>query len=448
MSPLLSNIKTGCLNCVWLLVFAVSLPWLAWRFVFKGKNRGGWKQKFFGLVNVLEKQSGSKRVWLHAVSVGEVHLLKTLISHLLEFNGELDVVVSTTTETGYDRAIALFGDEYQVCFFPFDFSWAIRNAIRRIDPNLLVLAELELWPNLIQLASESELPVFVANGRLSKNSHRNYRRFGFLTRSMFQNLHRVAAQDDISAERFVDCGCDSQRVTVAGNLKYDAIETNRSNSKSNACRVIARDFGIFESDQILIAGSTQIEDESTSIDAWVQLRKTNPDLKLIIVPRHPDRICEIERMLAGKGLNANRRSQHGSRMVDSDILIVDVIGELSGWWALADVAFVGGSMGSRGGQNMIEPAAYGIPVCFGPNTSNFQSTVDRLLAAEAAKVVHNADELVSFVSAMLTDTFESKAIGNRAQELVLQHCGAAKRTVKMIDCALSGDSEMKLKRAA
>ena len=224
---------------------------------------------------------------------------------------------------------------------------------------------------------------------------------------------------------------------MTGNLKYDAIETNRTNPKSVACRAIAREFGISDSDQILIAGSTQIEDEQVAVDAWLELRKTIANLKLIIVPRHPDRITEIEKLLSNKGLNANRRSQHGSGVSDSDILIVDVIGELSGWWALADVAFVGGSMGSRGGQNMIEPAAYGIPVCFGPNTSNFRSTGDGMLSADGAKIVHDADDLVRFASTMFNDEFKSSAIGSRAQEFVLQSRGAVDHTVKLIAKSLS-----------
>ena len=444
----LSNIRTFCFDCIWLLVFSLSLPWLAWRYVVKGKNRRGWKQKLFGFVNVPEKQTGKKRVWLHAVSVGEVHLLKTLVQHLLQSNDELELVISTTTETGYDRAIDLFGDLHQVCFFPFDFSWAIRNAIHRIAPDLLVLAELELWPNLIHLAAESDLPVVVANGRLSQNSHRNYRRFQLLTRPMFQKLNRVGAQDHLSGDRFIDAGCEQTRVSVTGNMKYDAIETDRENPKSQFCRELASDFGIQDGDQVFVAGSTQIEDESAAIEAWQNLRNAFPRLKLIIVPRHPDRIAEIESLLADRGLSANRRSRHGESSIESDMLIVDVIGELSGWWGLADVAFVGGSMGSRGGQNMIEPAAYGIPVSFGPNTSNFRSTVDGLLTEDAAVVVHDADELASFASKMLTDSFANNAIGKRAQEFVMRHRGAADRTVKLITEVLSGNVNNKIDRAA
>lgn len=445
---LASRIRTICFDCIWLSIFVVSIPWLAWRFLCKGKNRRGSKEKLSGLVDVAERKPNAKRVWLHAVSVGEVHLLSTLIRNLLATNQDLDLVISTTTETGYDRAIDLFGDDHQVCFFPFDFSWAVRNAIRRIDADLLVLAELELWPNMLHLAADSKLPVVVANGRLSKNSHRNYRRMGFLTRPMFQKILKVGAQDQISGDRFVDAGCQAASVSVTGNLKFDAIETSRRNPKTEACRKVAQDFGIVEGDQVFIAGSTQAEDEIVAVEAWLGLRNSFPNLKLIVVPRHPNRIAEIETLLKQNDLKANRRSNHGQAAIESNILIIDVIGELSGWWGLADVAFVGGSMGSRGGQNMIEPAGYGIPVCFGPNTSNFRSIVEGLLSNQAAVVVGDAEQLATFTSRMLSDKYESFAIGKRAQEFVLGHRGAADRTVVMISEILEADVTLDLERVA
>ena len=170
------------------------------------------------------------------------------------------------------------------------------------------------------------------------------------------------------------------------------------------------------------------------------------DRKLILVPRHPDRIKEIESLLAKNDLKANRRSKSDS--IESDILIVDVIGELSGWWGLADVAFVGGSMGSRGGQNMIEPAAYGVPVCFGPNTANFKETVDGLLACKAARVVRDADDLSGFVAEMLNSPIESEAIGTRARKYVSLHQGAAGRTVEIVNEFVSTGGKRHLGRAA
>ena len=172
------------------------------------------------------------------------------------------------------------------------------------------------------------------------------------------------------------------------------------------------------------------------------------DLKLIIVPRHPERVGEIEALLSGRGLIANRRSKPGLPSIESDILIVDVIGELSHWWGMADVAFVGGSMGSRGGQNMIEPAAFGVPVCFGPNTSNFKSTVDGLLNVNASVVVNDSIELHEFMFQMLSNCEESHAIGKRAQEFVLKHQGATERTVALVEATLSGGTGQRIERAA
>ena len=445
---LLSNIRTICFNGIWLLILVVGLPWLVWRYVCKGKNRRAWKQKLFGLCPVANDVSNSKRIWLHAVSVGEVHLLKTLVDHLLTRHADAKLFISTTTETGFDRATDLFGEQHSVFFFPFDFSWSIRNVIKRINPDVLVLAELELWPNLIHLSAESKLPVVVANGRLSENSHRNYRRFRFLTRPMFSKLHHVGAQDEVYANRFIDLGCDESTVTVTGNLKYDSIETDRGNPKTDKCRNIAADFGFQNADRILVAGSTQVEDEAAAISAWQKTRATFPGLKLIIVPRHPDRVAEIESLLSGHGLIANRRSKPGPPSAETDILIVDVIGELSHWWAMADVAFVGGSMGSRGGQNMIEPAAFGVPVCFGPNTRNFKSTVDGLLNANASVVVNDSVELNEFMVQMLSNCEQSHAIGKRAQEFVLKHQGATERTVALIEATLSCVVGQRVERAA
>ena len=440
------QIRTLVLNYLWLSVLIVATPWLLYRMLVQGKNRRGWKQKLFGLVPIPPVNSRGKRIWLHAVSVGEVHVLQTLVGQLESRNADLQLFISTSTETGFDRAREIFGEQ-RVFFFPFDFSWAIRNVIQRIRPDLLVLAELELWPNLIHIAAQQGLPLLVANGRLSENSHRNYRRFGLLMRPMFQSLTQVAAQDETYAKRFVVLGCDSQSVTTSGNLKYDAIETDRGNAKTTACREVAANAGLNLEAPIFVAGSTQIEDERAAVEAWVSLRDEHPELQLILVPRHPSRVAETIELLKEHQLTANRRSLPETRH-ETPILIVDVIGELSGWWGMADIAFVGGSMGSRGGQNMIEPAAFGVPVCFGPNTANFKSTVDGLLSADAARVVEDASELSAFVSQMLKGRDQAEAIGSRARAFVLQHQGAGEQTVDLILEMLSGANRQRSKQAA
>ena len=286
----------------------------------------------------------------------------------------------------------------------------------------------------------------VANGRLSENSFRNYQRLSWIVRPMFGKLSQIAVQDQTYAQRFVDLGAESESVTVTGNLKYDSIETSRSNPKTESCRQVATDVG-FESDSLVfVAGSTQIEDERAAVEAWVTLRSTFPDLKLILVPRHPQRADETVSLLEEKGFTANRRSS--TSIVESDVLIVDVIGELSGWWGMADVAFVGGSMGSRGGQNMIEPAAFGAPVCFGPNTVNFKTTVEGLLACNAAKVVLNSTELAAFATEMLSSDSNRKSMGKSAQAFVLKNRGAVGQTASLVFSTMSGGTVFPIDRVA
>ena len=453
-----ATLQTVAFDLIWATVLVVGFPWLAWRY-FKGKNRRGWSQKLLGsppLTSIsesrLETNSDRQRIWLHAVSVGEVHLLKTLIERLEQRQSVYEIHISTTTETGFDRANQLFGDRYTVFFFPFDFSWAIRRVVKRVRPHMLILAELELWPNLIHVIARAEIPIFVANARLSENSHRNYRRLGILATPMFRKLSFVAAQDEVYAERFVDLGCDAPSVSVVGNLKFDSICTDRDNSIARQCREVAAHFGMNESDSVLVAGSTQIEDEVVAIESWLALRNQFPLLKLIVVPRHPERAKELEALLRDYNVSASMRTDFGADVIlDSlppqDVLIVDVIGELSGWWALADVAFVGGSMGARGGQNMIEPAAYGIPVCFGPNTSNFKTTVGGLLANDAAKVVHCSVELTDFCKDVLMGSSSVTEMGLRSKSFVLQHRGATERTVDAIENLFSLNARRKSRAA-
>jgi 3-deoxy-D-manno-octulosonic-acid transferase len=435
-------------NGIWLLIMAIAMPWLAWRFVFQNKNRRGWAQKLFGLVPVRtvtqDAASEEVRIWLQAVSVGEVHLLIPIVRGLLRRHPNAKLFISTTTETGFDRASELFGDQHSVFFWPSDFSWAVHRAFDRIRPDAVVLIELELWPNFIDIAKARCVEVIVANGRLSESSFRGYHRLRWLLQPTFGSLSIVGAQNEIYAQRFVSLGCPAENVCVTGNIKYDGVETERDNPKTNQVRIVAKSFGCDSAHRIFLAGSTQIEDEVAAVEAYLQTRESMPELRLVIVPRHPFRKREIESLLRSNRLTPIFRSETISKptlaehhLIDADsVIVVDVIGELSGWWGLAAVAFVGGSMGSRGGQNMIEPAAFGVPVCFGPNTKNFRSTVSGLLAEGGAVVVQNSNELARFLASVLSDNAMATGIGQKAQKHVLQHQGATERTLDLLEKAI------------
>jgi 3-deoxy-D-manno-octulosonic-acid transferase len=427
------------LNGVYLAVIAVCAPLIVWQAVRTGKYREGYREKFLGWVP--RREGDATCVWIHAVSVGEVNLLATLLRELRGNHPDWQFVVSTTSRAGYELACKKYAD-LTVFYCPLDFSWAVRAAMRRIRPTLLVLAELELWPNLIMAAKEQGTRVAIVNGRLSDHSFPGYRRIRPLVARVLRQIDLIAAQNDESAERFCALGAPLQRVFVTGSLKYEGAETDRNNPRTAALRQLA---GIAEDDIVFLAGSTQEPEEQTAMDVFRRLSPQHPQLRLILVPRHPERFDAVAKLLDASGLAWRRRSQlDDSRDATHrrPILLVDTVGELGAWWGTASIAFVGGSFGSRGGQNMIEPAAYGAAVSFGPNTWNFRDIVAALIAADAAVVVHDAHQLEWFVRRCLEDAQYAAALGARAQQLVLSQLGATVRTVALLE-SLSGNQGVK-----
>ena len=392
----------------------------------KGKSRRGWLQKLFGCVPARTRSGPC--LWLHAVSVGEVNLLQPIINQLLAQLPELQIAVSTSTETGYDLAQAKYSS-HQVFFCPHDFSWAIKRVLKRIRPDAIVLAELELWPNLIAVAGSHQVPVIVTNGRISESSHQGYQRFGLITKPMFRGLSMVMAQTKTYAERFVELGCSESLTSVSGSVKFDGVTTDPDNPNT---RRLAAEAGFEAEDFVFVAGSTQLEEDLIAAEVFQRLKPEFPKLKLVLVPRHPDRCQALKQQLKKSSLEVDLRTDIDVHRDSDKPLVVNVIGELGHWWGRANAAYVGGSMGSREGQNMIEPSAYGVPTCFGPRTKNFRDVVDQLLAQDAAVVVANANELERFLRDCLTSSQTMKAMGDRALAVVNRNVGAAKKTAANI----------------
>lgn len=417
------------LNLVYLLLIVVASPWLVYSAIRKGKYRAGFAQKFFGRAPL---RTGDRPcIWLHAVSVGEVNLLATLLAELDRRRPDLECVISTTTVTGYALAKQKYASR-TVFYAPLDFTWAVNAAMRRIRPDALVLAELELWPNLIAAAQAHGAKVAIVNGRLSAKSFRGYRKIAWLVSRILANVDLIAAQNEEYAERF---SAFTQNVHITGSLKFDGANTDRNNAKT---RDLAKLVGIAPSDVVFLAGSTQEPEEQLAIDAFRELSPAHPELRLILVPRHKERFDAVAETLVRSELSWVRRSEVGTGcqpVLTSQprILLVDTIGELGAWWGTAHIAFVGGSMGSRGGQNMVEPAAYGAAVSFGPNTWNFRDIVQQLLAADAAHVVADGDALSQFVRRCLEESQFRDALGAKGQRLVQSQLGATRKTVDLLD---------------
>jgi len=417
------------LNLVYLLLLVLCSPWLVYAAIRKGKYRAGFGAKLLGRVPV--RQGTERCVWLHAVSVGEVNLLGPLLTRLEQQHPDWVCVISTTTKTGFELAKVKYAPR-TVFYCPLDFSWAVRSAMKRIRPNLLVLAELELWPNLIWAAKKHGAKVAVVNGRLSDRSFRGYQRVRPLVARLLQSLDAIAAQNDEYAERFCRLGARPQSVYRTGSVKFDGAQTDRDNPKTRQLADLA---GIRPDDVVFLAGSTQEPEEQLALDVYRELAPTYPRLRLIVTPRHPERFQEVAELLDRSGLpwQRRRRLEEDGSDPRARVLLVDAMGELGAWWGTAQIAFVGGSMGARGGQNMIEPAAYGAAVAFGPKTSNFRDVVALMLARQAAVVVADGEQLPAFVRRCLAEPDFAAELGRRARQLVLEQVGAADRTCQLLE---------------
>jgi 3-deoxy-D-manno-octulosonic-acid transferase len=433
------------LNLCYALLLIVASPWLLVAAVRKGKYRTGWGEKLLG--RVPRRDTSTPCAWLHAVSLGEVSLIGPLVAEIHRRHPDWEIAISTTTLTGYELARSRYV-AHKVFYCPLDFSWAVRRAVARLRPTVLILVELELWPNLIAAARSAGAKVAIVNGRLSDRSFRGYRRIRPLLRRLLEKLDLIAAQNAQYADRFLALGARDEVVYATGSLKFDGAQTQRNNPQTTRLAALA---GFDARDVVFLAGSTQQPEEQLALETYRALAPAHPSLRLVIVPRHPDRFDEVARLLAASGLAWQRRSELDARGADprARVLLVDRVGELAAWWGTAAIAYVGGSMGSRQGQNMIEPAAYGAAVSFGPKTRNFRDVVTALVDAKAAVVVRDGAELVAFVRRSLEDREFAAALGAAAQRVVTSQLGATARTADLLDAlAMETPATAKRRRSA
>jgi len=434
-------------NGLYLAALLLASPWLVYRSWKTKRYRNGWSEKWLGKVpplNIKNRQTYSpepKVFWLHAVSVGEVQVLRTVIKSLLIEWPNAKIAISTTTQTGMELAKHLYL-EHHVFYMPMDFTWAVRQTLSRIRPDWLLLAELEVWPNLIRLANSSKCQVAVINGRLSENSFKGYCRIVWLLRPSFQRLSFVGAQDKTYAHRFVSMGVATDRVHVTGSLKFDGANPDLAHPEIVKRRV---ELAIPVHSLVWVAGSTQAPEEELILRAFAKIRSHErfKRLRLILVPRHPERGDEISRSIDSTGFRTIQRSKLLAKAIPSDktkstsddwdILLGDTIGELRWWWGIATLAFVGGSFGNRGGQNMIEPVAYGVPTAVGPNTRNFKDIMRILGEANAVKVFESPEEIELWVMEMLDNVELRAKLGKRGMEVTREHRGATERTVRLLN---------------
>ena len=442
------------LDLVYLFALILLAPWLTWRAIRTGRYRRDFAAKLFGHASVLNPQR-QPVAWFHAVSVGEVNLLGTLVPAFRQRHPTWLVVVSSTTDTGLAEARRRFAD-VPVIAWPLDFSWAVASALHSVNPVLVVLTESEMWPNFLRAAKRSGISVVVVNARMSPRSFRRLNRAaGLARRLMFAKVSRFAVQEEDYTKRFLQLGVPAEKLVTTGSVKYDGAaaqfpaksrqlgvllglpgsQETGSRGKETEQREFLSPVSCPLSPLIWLAGSTHAPEESIVLGVFAGLRTRFPHLRLILVPRHPDRFEEVARLVEHSGLPFARRSRIVEPLPEMPaVVLLDTVGELGAAWGLADVGFTGGSLdGHRGGQSMIEPAGYGVPCVFGPHVWNFKDAAKRLVEIGAAIMVNDAREMEEELGKLLADQELRARMGTAARELVRRQQGATQRTLDVLD---------------
>ena len=397
---------------------------LAWRSIRAPDYRRRWPERF----GSIEPALGERVIWLHAVSVGEVQAAEPVVQALLEQRPDYSILITTVTPTGSAHVTALFGDDVAHVYAPYDLPGAVSRFLDRVRPQLAIVLETELWPNLFHACQQRAIPLLLINARLSERSEVGYRRVRGLAAQTLSCVNEIAAQSELDAGRFINIGANADTMTVTGNLKF---EQRVPPSLMERAQVLRRDWGVGRA--VWVAGSTHEGEDELLLDVFRQLRKRFSDCLLVLVPRHPERFETVAALCRGRNYNTLLRSEDVPCTPATEVFIGDSMGELPLFYAAADVAFVGGSLVRHGGHNMLEPAALGVPVVSGPHVFNFVEICELLQQAGTCVTVEDVDGLSDTLSLWLEDANERHRVGQRGRATVEKNRGALQSVMAMID---------------
>jgi 3-deoxy-D-manno-octulosonic-acid transferase len=360
--------------------------------------------------------------------VGEVNVARPLVRRLKEAHPDLAFHVSTMTPLGRENAEKAF-PEATVSYVPFDFTCAVGRALRRIRPCAVLLVELEVWPNFVRGCAKRGIPVVVVNGRMSERSFGRYRGLGWYFRPVFRRLKAVGVQNETYAARLREMGVEP---TVTGNLKYDAAIPFDAVEAEREWR---EKLGVGDA-PVLVAGSTHDPEERVLLETYKRLRQGFPRLRLVLAPRHLERVAEVQKLVEAAELKCYKKTQLSPGLPDDGVILLDTVGELARVYAAATAVFIGGTFSSRGGQNMLEPAALGKPIVSGPSLSNFADISRALVEAGGMRVLDNPVELAFALGELIGDPALARAAGEKAREAVRSGRGAIDATVGLVEEAI------------
>lgn len=388
----------------------------------------------FGCVDqaFLASLGGRRPIWIHAVSVGETIAVKPLIAGIRSRYPGVPIVVSNMTETG--RSVARGIKEVDGClYFPFDYRFATRRLLQQVNPQLIVVAETEIWPNFFRSARTLGIPAIIVNGRISDRSYGRYRRFRRFFRPVLADIAALCMQSDEDARRVTAIGADGAKVFVTRNLKFDIPACNISENRLMEMRAA---YALDPACSVITAGSTHPGEEALVLDAFDAIGRSGHGALLVLVPRHPERAGEVAALLTERRLTFQRRSQltaDSPAVTAGGVLLVDTIGELMNLYTAADIVFVGGSLVPVGGHNLLEPASLGRPVLFGEYLSNFREIAAQVLDYGAGFRVSGAEELATVCSALLADQARRNFMGENGRRLLREQGGATALNLAVVD---------------
>jgi 3-deoxy-D-manno-octulosonic-acid transferase len=439
-------------NAAYTVAAAVGWPYYLYLLARHKKYRHALKERW-GFVPRFEP--GRKRLWVHAISVGEVEAARTFVPALERAFPETEIVLSTTTMTGRERAARLFPGR-PLFYFPLDLAPCVLGALDRVQPTAVIQVESEWWPNFFWLARRRGIPIVCVNVRITEKAQRGYARIRGLMRAVFSSARAIGVQAEVYRQRLVSLGADAERIRITGQMKHDGVTFTDS---VPGAETLARDMGIGGSDSVLVAGSTSPGETDLLLSAYRQVRERQPHLRLVIVPRRPENFDATAEAIQRAGFGCLRRSRptdpplgapatrasglrsrsgcfggvgSQSSTTEPPVLLGDTMGELAKWYALAGIVFVGRSLEDLGGSNPMEPGALGRPLLWGPHMFNFPVEAAALLSAGAARQVENASALAAAVEDLLAHPERRRHMGDAARTAIRRMQGATQRTIDLV----------------
>jgi 3-deoxy-D-manno-octulosonic-acid transferase len=410
-------------SAVFYLIIPFILLRLLWRGIKAPDYRLRWRERFA----FYDRNHPQGVIWFHAVSVGEAEALFPLVRRLQQQFPQAKLLITTTTPTGSARVLAVLGQTVEHVYLPYDTPDAVERFMKCFKPVLAVIMETEIWPNLFTYCGNNNIPLYVINARLSEKSARGYQKIPSLMHSVLANVKCVAAQTQEDAERFIAIGAKPGQVITVGNIKFDLEIPELIIAEGKRLKIT-----VFKDRFVWIAASTHKGEEQIFLDVYQQLKPKIPELLLVIVSRHPERFAEVGTLCSQNALAVVTRTSDQSCNLDTDVYLADTMGELKMLYAAADVAFVGGSMVSVGGHNLLEASAIGVPVLFGPYMANFKEVAHKVLAHKAAIQCQDKAAIVQAIQVLYSDIGYRNLLIDNGKAFVHNNRGAVQKLCNML----------------